>query len=183
MIMPSEKVTHGRWVEQDYERDQVGKNITDLLLLKIRSNVLRRVSDGSENSLVETMAHLIEASLYQLPIEYDVEVIRGKRQSIASKNQKILEEISSRGDRPDLMIRASLKRKQNEIVYIESGKWASTDQKIRDDHNKLARLCSHGYNEIVKGRLRKVYIAFGINIAGNCNDYCIAKYTCFLFNR
>ncbi len=75
--MPSEKVTHGRWVEQDYERDQVGKNITDLLLLKIRSNVLRRVSDGSENSLVETMAHLIEASLYQLPIEYDVEVIRG----------------------------------------------------------------------------------------------------------
>ncbi|CAJ0749649.1 15563_t:CDS:2 [Entrophospora sp. SA101] len=138
MIMPSEKVTHGRWVEQDYERDQVGKNITDLLLLKIRSNVLRRVSDG------------------------------GERQSIASKNQKVLEEISSRGDRPDLMIRASLKRKQNEIVYIESGKWASTDQKIRDDHNKLARLCSHGYNEIVKGkRLRKVYIAFGINIAGS----------------
>ncbi|CAJ0649512.1 4312_t:CDS:2 [Entrophospora sp. SA101] len=134
---------------------------------EIRSNVLRRVSDGSENSLVETIAHLIEVSLYQLPIEHDVEVIRGERQSIASKNQKVLEEISSRGDRPDLMIRASLKRKQNEIVYVESGKWVSTDQKIRDDHNKLAKLCSHGYNEIVKGKLRKVYIAFGINIAGS----------------
>ncbi|CAJ0760787.1 19204_t:CDS:2, partial [Entrophospora sp. SA101] len=125
------------------------------------------ISDGSENSLVETIAHLIEVSLYQLPIEHDVEVIRGERQSIASKNQKVLEEISSRGDRPDLMIRASLKRKQNEIVYVESGKWVSTDQKIRDDHNKLAKLCSHGYNEIVKGKLRKVYIAFGINIAGS----------------
>ncbi|CAG8708985.1 12526_t:CDS:2, partial [Dentiscutata heterogama] len=167
MILPSEKVTHARWVEQEYERERVTKNITDDLLLKIKSNIFRRVSDGSENSLVEAIAHLIEASLCQLPLEYNVDVVRGEKQSIASKNQKVLEESGSRGDKPDLMIRASLKRKQYEVAYVESGKWDSNDKKICDDHNKLAKLCSYGYKEIVKERLKKVYIAFGVNIAGN----------------
>lgn len=56
---------------------------------------------------------------------------------------------------------------KNEITYVESRKCISNDQKIQDDHNKLARLCSYEYKEIVKNRLKKVYIAFRINIAGN----------------
>ncbi|CAG8491393.1 4736_t:CDS:2 [Cetraspora pellucida] len=140
MILPSDKVTHVHWVEQEYERERVARNITDDLLLKINRIFFRRVSDESENSLVEAIAHLIEASLCQLPLEYDVDVSRGEKQNIASKNQKY------------------------EVAYVENGKW--DDQKISDDHNKLAKLGSYGYKKIVKGRLKEVYIAFGINIAG-----------------
>ncbi|CAG8835394.1 35529_t:CDS:2 [Gigaspora margarita] len=67
-----QKVTHAYWVEQDYEREQVAKNITDDLLLKIKSNIFCRISNGSENSFVEAIAHLIKASLYWLPLEYNV---------------------------------------------------------------------------------------------------------------
>ncbi|CAG8667875.1 21238_t:CDS:2, partial [Racocetra persica] len=71
---------HARWVKQEYEKDD--------LLLKIKSNIFCRVSNGSESSLVEAIAHLIEASLRQLPLEYDVNMVRDKKQSIVSKNQK-----------------------------------------------------------------------------------------------
>ncbi|CAG8788480.1 32502_t:CDS:2, partial [Racocetra persica] len=33
-----------------------------------------------------------DALVRQLPLEYDVNVVRGEKQSIASKNQKVLEE-------------------------------------------------------------------------------------------
>ncbi|KAF0460881.1 hypothetical protein F8M41_000538 [Gigaspora margarita] len=64
MILLSEKVTHAHWVEQDYEKEQVARNITDDLLLKIKSNIFCQVSNGSENFFVEAIAHLIKASLY-----------------------------------------------------------------------------------------------------------------------
>ena len=38
------------------------------------------------------------------------------------------------------MIRAYLRNKWDEVAYIESSKWQTNDQKIFDDHNKLARL-------------------------------------------
>ncbi|CAG8799474.1 1358_t:CDS:1, partial [Racocetra persica] len=46
---------YARWVKQEYERDD--------LLLKIKSNIFRQVSNRSESSLVKAIAHLIEASL------------------------------------------------------------------------------------------------------------------------
>ncbi|CAJ0644342.1 5009_t:CDS:2 [Entrophospora sp. SA101] len=171
VVMTSEVLTHDHWVEQEDDRKQVASDITDVLLQKLKSNVLHRVTYGSESAFVEIMAQLIEASLYKLPIEYDVEVTRSERQSMASKNHKVQENIGKRGDKPDLMIRAFFRQKQNEIVYVESGKWECDDKKIHDDHNKLVKLCSCGYDEIVKKtpreQLHKFYIAFGINIAGD----------------
>ncbi|CAG8817219.1 11440_t:CDS:1, partial [Racocetra persica] len=52
----------------------------------------------SESSFVEAIVHLIKASLHQLLFEYDINVVRGEKQSIASKNQKVLEESGSRGE-------------------------------------------------------------------------------------
>ncbi|KAF0484336.1 hypothetical protein F8M41_023021 [Gigaspora margarita] len=171
VLLHSEEVMHDRWVEQESAREVVMKDITDVLLQKIKSNVLSKVTYGSENTLVEAVAHLIEASLHRLPIEYEVEVTRNERQSVASKNYKILENIGSRGDKPDLMIQAFVKNKQKEIVYIESGKWNCNETKRRDNHNKLVKLCLCGYEEIgkkaIKEQLHRRYIAFGINIAGD----------------
>ncbi|CAG8841049.1 7094_t:CDS:2, partial [Racocetra persica] len=84
------KSDYTRWVEQEYERDD--------LLLKIKLNIFRQVSNVSESSLVEAIVHLIKASLRRLPLEYDINVVRGEKQSIASKNQKVLEESGSRGE-------------------------------------------------------------------------------------
>ncbi|CAJ0644346.1 4614_t:CDS:2, partial [Entrophospora sp. SA101] len=77
-------LTHDHWVEQEDDRKQVASDITDVLLQKLKSNVLHRVTYGSESAFVEIMAQLIEASLYKLPIEYDVEVTRSERQSMAN---------------------------------------------------------------------------------------------------
>ncbi|CAG8612566.1 8300_t:CDS:2, partial [Racocetra persica] len=171
IVMPSEVVSHNQWVEQEHDREQVVRGIADILLQKIKMNILRKVTEGSEGTLVEAVFHLIEATLYRLPIEYDVEVTRSEKQSIASKNYKAQENIGSRGEKPDLMVRAFFRQKYNELVYIESGKWKSDDEKIHYDHNKLARLCLYGYKEIskktIKDQLQKIYISFGINIAGD----------------
>ncbi|CAJ0830872.1 9470_t:CDS:2, partial [Entrophospora sp. SA101] len=96
LMMTSEVLTHDHWVEQEDDRKQVASDITDVLLQKLKSNVLHRVTYGSESAFVEIMAQLIEASLYKLPIEYDVEVTRSERQSMASKNHKVQENIGDR---------------------------------------------------------------------------------------
>ena len=52
-------------------------------------NALQRVSGGSENTLVEIIARLIDMAMYHLPVDYEVEVTRAERQSKASKNCKV----------------------------------------------------------------------------------------------
>ncbi|CAJ0893211.1 5819_t:CDS:2 [Entrophospora sp. SA101] len=150
------------------DRVQVAVNITDILLQEIKRNVLRRVSGGSENVLVDAITRLMEASLYQVPIEFDIEVTRNERQSMASKKRKTKQVIGSRGNKPDLMVRVFFKRRWNELAYLESGKWRSTEIKSHNDHNKLAHFCIDGYvdmsKKINKNELNKFCITFGINI-------------------
>ncbi len=43
------------------------------------------------------------------------------------------------------MIRAYFQNKWDEVVYIKNSKWQASDQKIFDDHNKLARLTLDGF--------------------------------------
>ncbi|CAJ0642879.1 4552_t:CDS:2 [Entrophospora sp. SA101] len=168
IISPSEVLSHGRWVERGVDRVQVAVNITDILLQEIKRNVLRRVSGGSENVLVDAITRLMEASLYQVPIEFDIEVTRNERQSMASKKRKTKQVIGSRGNKPDLMVRVFFKRRWNELAYLESGKWRSTEIKSHNDHNKLAHFCIDGYvdmsKKINKNELNKFCITFGINI-------------------
>ncbi|CAG8755579.1 15406_t:CDS:2, partial [Racocetra persica] len=170
VLAPTELVMHDQWVEQNHDRERVAKGITDVLLQEIKTDILRRVDKGLENTLVGSIARLIDATMYRLPIGCEIEVTRGERQSIASKNRKVKQSDGARGDKPDLMIRAFLRQKWNEVVYFESGRWSSTDKKKQDDHNKLAQLCLDGYKEIkkkcVKQLLHERYIAFGVNIAG-----------------
>ena len=105
-----------------------------------------------------------------MPVEYDVEVIRGERQSVASKDHKSQQSSRSKGNRSDLMIRAYLRNKWDEVAYIESSKWQTSDQKIFDDHNKLVRLTLDGFQYLlkkyVKDVLRDNFIGFDISIAG-----------------
>ncbi len=108
--------------------------------------------------------------MWDLPVEYDVEITRGERQSVASKDRKSQQSSRSKGNKPDLMIRAYLRNKWDEVAYIESSKWQASDQKIFNDHNKLARLTLDGFQYLlkkyVKDILRNNFIGFGISIAG-----------------
>src|SRR6266498_3233638 len=83
-------------------------------------------------------------SFQSYTVEYDVKIIRGERQSVVSKDHKSQQNNGSKGNRPDLMIRAYLRNKWDEVAYIESSKWQTSDQKIFDDHNKLVRLTLDG---------------------------------------
>ncbi|CAJ0825443.1 3861_t:CDS:2, partial [Entrophospora sp. SA101] len=165
VLAPTEIVTHDRWIEQEHDRAQIAKGITDVLLQEIKSDILRRVTKGSENSLVESIARLIDATIYRLPIGCEVEVTRGERQSLASKYRKAQQMEGSRGDKPDLMIRAFLRQKWDEIVYFESGKWKSTNQKIRDDHNKLVQFSIDGDYLIIHGLIREKGVRYYFPIA------------------
>ena len=69
-------VTHDQWIEDE---ERVASGITDILLQEIRLNVLRRVSEGSENTLVEIIVRLIDMAMYHLPVDYEVEVTRAER--------------------------------------------------------------------------------------------------------
>lgn len=172
VLSPSEIVSHGQWVEEEHEKERVARGITNVLLQEIKLNAFRKVSKGSENCLVEIIARLMDAAMYRLPVEYDIEITRAERQSIASKNRKVQQQKGARGDKPDLMIRVFFRNKWEEIIYVESGKWNCDDEKIRSDHNKLVQLCMDGNNELFKmcekEALNRNYIGFGVNIASKC---------------
>src|SRR6266511_4083706 len=104
------------------------------------SNALGKILKGSEGSFVEVVSQLMDAIMWGLPVVYDVEITRGERQSVVSKDRKSQQSSGSKGNRSDLMIQAYLRNKWNEVTYIESSKWQTSDQKIFDDHNKLVRL-------------------------------------------
>src|SRR6266540_2875892 len=144
--------------------------MTNILLQEMMSNALRKILKGSESSLIEVVSRLINAVMWDLSIEYDVEVTRGERQSVASKDRKSQQSSRSKGNRLDLMIQAYLRNKWDEVTYIESSKWQVSDQKIFDDHNKLARLILDRFQyflkKYVKDVLRDNFIGFGISIAG-----------------
>ncbi len=78
--------------------------MTNILLQEMMSNALRKIFKGSEGSLVEVVFQLIDAVMQGLPVEYDVEVTRGERQSVISKDRKSQQSSGSKGNRPDLMI-------------------------------------------------------------------------------
>lgn len=170
MLPSRDIVTHDQWIEDDHIKERIAGGITDILLQEIKLNALQRVSGGSENTLVEIIARLIDMAMYHLPVDYEVEVTRAERQSKASKNRKVQQKTGSRGDKPDLMFRAYLRQKWEEIVFFESGKWDTDEDKICHDHNKLVQLCLDGTKELVKKCTKETfyrnYIGFGVNIAG-----------------
>jgi len=43
------------------------------------SNILRKILKGSEDFLVKVISQLIDAIIWDLSIEYDIEVIKGER--------------------------------------------------------------------------------------------------------
>ena len=89
MLSSSETVSHDQWVEEEHEKERVSRGITDVLLQEIKLNAFCKVSSGSENLLVEIIAQLMDTTMYRLPVDYEIEVTRAERQSIASKNCKV----------------------------------------------------------------------------------------------
>src|SRR6266545_287678 len=104
MVAHYEKVTYNKWVEPNYEQERIARNMTNILLQEIMSNVLGKILKGSEGSLVEVVSRLMDAVMWGLPVEYDVEVTRGERQSVASKDRKSQQSSGLKGNKPDLMI-------------------------------------------------------------------------------
>ena len=111
-VLPSRNiVTHDQWIEDNHIKERIAGGITDILLQEIKLNALQRVSEESENTLVEIIACLIDMAMYHLPVDYEVKVTRAERQSKISKNHKVQQKIGSREDKPDLMFRAYLRQK------------------------------------------------------------------------
>ncbi|CAG8711309.1 37367_t:CDS:2 [Gigaspora margarita] len=137
-----EIVTHDQLVEADHVRGLVANGITNALLQEIKLNALRKVSEGSENTLVEIISRLLDMTMYHLPVDFEVEVTRSERQN-SSKNW-----IES--NKPDIMIRAYLRHKWEEMIFFEGGKWGAGEDKIFHDHNKLTQFCIAGSKELVK---------------------------------
>ncbi|CAG8598594.1 3026_t:CDS:2 [Paraglomus occultum] len=97
VVAPSETTRHKNWVVSEIDRAQIATNITDTLLQEMKRNVLHKISKASEHALVDVVARLIEASIYQMPIGLDIEVTRNDRQSDASKKRKNRQVSGSRG--------------------------------------------------------------------------------------
>ena len=77
VLSSSEVVSHNQWVEE-HEKERVSRGITDILSQEIKLNAFCRVSNGSENSLVEIIARLMDTAMYCLLVEYEIEVIRAE---------------------------------------------------------------------------------------------------------
>ncbi|RGB22794.1 hypothetical protein C1646_775513 [Rhizophagus diaphanus] len=118
------------FISKRNEVHKLRKFVLPLRDIEIKLNALQRVSGGSENTLVEIIARLIDMAMYHLSVDYEVEVTRAECQSKASKNRKVQQKTGSRGDKPDLMFRAYLRQKWEEIVFFESGKWDTDEDKI-----------------------------------------------------
>ena len=108
MLPSRDIVTHDQWIEDNHIMERIAGRITDILLQEIKLNALQRVSGGSENTLVEIIAHLIDMAMYHLPVDYEIEITRAERQSKVSKSRKVQQKTGSRGDKPDLMFCAYL---------------------------------------------------------------------------
>src|SRR5881275_40131 len=102
--------------------ERIAGGITDILLQEIKLNALQRVSGGSENTLVEIIARLIDMAMYHLPVDYEVEITRTERQSKVSKSRKVQQKTGSREDKPDLMFCVYMKPKLNPRVEMV-GSW------------------------------------------------------------
>ena len=61
MVAHYEKVTHNKWVEPNYERERIARNMTNILLQEMMSNALEKILKGSEGSLVEVVSRLMDA--------------------------------------------------------------------------------------------------------------------------
>ncbi|RIB16507.1 hypothetical protein C2G38_2189764 [Gigaspora rosea] len=60
VLRSKDVVTHDQWVEDDYIKERIAKG----------------VSEGSENALVEIIARIIDMVMFNLPVDYEVDVTR-----------------------------------------------------------------------------------------------------------
>ena len=89
MLPSRDIVIHDQWIEDNHIKKRITSEIANILLQEIKLNALQRISERSENTLVEIIAHLIDMVIYYLSIDYEVEITRAECQSKASKNHKV----------------------------------------------------------------------------------------------
>ena len=61
MVAHYEKVTYNKWVEPNYEWKCIVRNMINILLQEMMSNVFGKILKGSEGFLVEVVFWLIDA--------------------------------------------------------------------------------------------------------------------------
>ncbi|CAG8811452.1 22634_t:CDS:2, partial [Gigaspora margarita] len=108
-----ETVTHDQWVEADHVRGHIASGITDVLSQEIKLEELPGFRKHINMAI----------SIYHLPVDFEVEITRSERQSIA---------------------------KMGRNIFFESGKWGADKYKIHHDHNKLTQFCLAESKELVK---------------------------------
>ncbi|CAJ0634921.1 4577_t:CDS:2 [Entrophospora sp. SA101] len=154
IIAPSQVVYHDRWVEAISVIEGVARGIIVFILEEIRMDIICRISGHSEGTYMEMIGRLI-----------DITMCESEQQSVASKNRKIHQGTGSRGNNPDIMIRAFFQRKWNKIAYVEGGRWDSDEKKRLDDHNSLVRFCSDGNTLIINGLTREKGARFNFPVS------------------
>ncbi|CAJ0760791.1 5306_t:CDS:2 [Entrophospora sp. SA101] len=152
IIAPSQVVYHDRWVEAISVIEGVARGIIVFILEEIRMDIICRISGHSEGTYMEMIGRLIDITI-------------SEQQSVASKNRKIHQGTGSRGNNPDIMIRAFFQRKWNKIAYVEGGRWDSDEKKRLDDHNSLVRFCSDGNTLIINGLTREKGARFNFPVS------------------
>ncbi|CAG8670533.1 6098_t:CDS:2, partial [Acaulospora colombiana] len=99
IIAPSEITRHKDWIEGERKRALIAIYIIETLRQETKRNTLREISKSSENALVDIIKRLVEATVYQMPVDIDIEVTRNDCQSAASKKRKVA---GSRVNKPRL---------------------------------------------------------------------------------
>ena len=78
MLPSRDIVIHDQWIKDNHIKKRITSEIANILLQEIKLNALQRISERSENTLVEIITRLIDMTMYHLSVDYEVEVIRAK---------------------------------------------------------------------------------------------------------
>ncbi|CAG8787514.1 5430_t:CDS:2, partial [Racocetra persica] len=163
-----------KWVENVESQKHCARKILECLTGIWNLNTVWSKNQSERIYVAQVVEPLISIALENLPVDINCE-LKGEKQSRASKNYKSSNSSNSAvGDRPDIMFTIKISENHLELLYVESGRYSTTDQKVSSDHNKLACLCKGGYNYIATRKKLKnnedIYsflTILGINIAGD----------------
>ncbi|CAG8719415.1 4502_t:CDS:2, partial [Racocetra persica] len=161
-----------KWVESVESQKHCAQKILESLTGIWNLRTIWSKNQSERIYVAQIVEPLISVALENLPVDIKYE-LKGEKQSLASKNYKSNSLNSAVGDRPDIMFTIKIGESHLELLYVESGRCLTTDQKVFSDHNKLACLCKGGYKYVTTRKKldnKNIYsflTILGINIAGD----------------
>ncbi|CAG8695847.1 3340_t:CDS:2 [Dentiscutata erythropus] len=158
-----------KWVKSVESQKHCAQKILKCLTSIWNLNTIWSKNQSERIYIAQIVEPLISVALENLPV-----VRLEEKQSLASKNYKSTNSSNSAvGDRLDIMFTIKIGKNHLELLYVESGRCLTTDQKVFSNHNKLTCLCKGGYNYITTRKrldnknIHSFLTILGINIAGD----------------